>query len=456
MPLYRHFLLGIVQHDGIDGFRKNDFAVQVTNQAHIFNGIRPIFYRIAVSHQREHLQRFQHITLCVKKCLIVHGAAAVPLTCILGVILRRKGGCPAGAVFLPECGIFLPACAAGRNPCAFPIEDTNAVCGLVHHGIDDRTDKIRLPLQGHGVIRDHRTALTDGIGAEIRILCRKRIGGFRHHHLLAVGFGNFGQHLRKIFQRAVPVGVVGRGEYVVIHLIVVKILAVACVAVGIFGVRKMDGDERIGANLTDCLGACVHQLGNSRPAAQIGTLFAAHGAVGFVADLHHAHIHTGIYQFLQALLGVLIQGFAFFFDAHVLPRLGGHLLAGVCPEVGIMEIHQQFHAILSGTFADFHRIVDVAVAAAVAVAVCIVGIVPDTDTDIIDAVLAQDLIDILFRSVEVKILHTALFQRRNAGGIHAHDKILGQILYLLHIQSIGTDLRFLIHVFTLPCAATGG
>ena len=120
-----------------------------------------------------------------------------------------------------------------------------------------------------------------------------------------------------------------------------------------------------------------------------------------------------------------------------------------------MEIHQQFHAILCGTLAYFHRIVDIAVAAAVAVALRIVGIVPDTDTDIIDAVLAQDLVDILFRAVEVKKLHTALFQRGNAGGIHAHNKIIGQILYLLHIQSIGTDLRFLIHVFTLPCAATG-
>ena len=221
-----------------------------------------------------------------------------------------------------------------------------------------------------------------------------------------------------------PEWIVGGCEYVVVHLIVIQILAVADVAVGIFGVGKMNRHQGIGADFPHSPGTCADELHDSFPAAQFTAVLAAHGTVGLIANLHHTHIHTGIHQFLQGFFCVLIQGFGLLVNIHSLPCLRCHLLAGVCPEVGIMEIHQQLHARRRCPLANGNGIFNIAVAAAVAVARCVEGIVPDADTDVVDAVFTEDLIDILFGAFVVIVLHAALFQRGHAGGIHAHDEIL--------------------------------
>ena len=97
----------------------------------------------------------------------------------------------------------------------------------------------------------------------------------------------------------------------------------------------MQGNHGFGEHLPDSLGAGGEQLLQIEPG-----LFAAEGAVGLVADLHHAHIHLGLLQLLEAIDGVRIEGLGLFLDAHAIPGLGHHLLAGVGPEIGIMEVYQ--------------------------------------------------------------------------------------------------------------------
>ena len=106
-----------------------------------------------------------------------------------------------------------------------------------------------------------------------------------------------------------------------------------------------------------------------------------------------------------------------------------------------MEVHKKLHAVCGGTFAYLNGIIYVAVAAAIAVSVGIKGVVPYADADIVDAVFAENFIDILFRTVIVIIFHAALFKGRHAGGIHAHDEVFGQVLHLFHIESIGCGHR---------------
>ena len=89
------------------------------------------------------------------------------------------------------------------------------------------------------------------------------------------------------------------------------------------------------------------------------------------------------------------------------------------------------------SLADHNSVFDIAVAAAVAVALCVKRIVPNPDTDVINAVFAENLVDALFHALMVVVLHAACSQCRHTGGIHAENKLFRQIFHLFDVQGIG-------------------
>ena len=137
---------------------------------------------------------------------------------------------------------------------------------------------------------------------------------------------------------------------------------------------------------------------------------------------------------MQAVRGIGVQRLGLFGNLHALPGLGGLLLAGVGPEVGVVEIHQQPHAMGRGAAADFHCGGDVAVAPAIAVALAVKGVVPHPDADVVDAVIRQDGEQIPFLSVKIVIFHPRRFQRKHGGNIHAQDEVLRQVFHMADVQ----------------------
>ena len=248
-----------------------------------------------------------------------------------------------------------------------------------------------------------------------------------------------------------PEGIVRRCEHIVIYLVSLQLLCVIFIGAALFGIGKVHRHLGLGAAFPHCRRARADQTADFRPVR-----FPAEAAVGLVADLHHADVHTGFLQQLQRFLCKGIQGITLTVKVKAFPCLGYHLLCGVCPEIAVMEVHQQLHAVFRCPLSDGHRVVNIAVASAVAVARPVKRIVPDADTDIVDAVFGQNAVNILFLSFVVIIPDTALFQRRNAGSIHAQNEIRGQILHLLHNQRIGGHsrlCRFGFHRLLLPRAA---
>ena len=184
----------------------------------------------------------------------------------------------------------------------------------------------------------------------------------------------------------------------------------------------MNRDSHRGIKFADSAAACAHQV----PYDIHPDLFPAEPAVGLVADLHHADVRAAFPQDVQALQRIPVQGVRLFLNTQPGPGFRDLLLARIRPEIGIMKIHQQLHAVLRRPFPDQDRVLQITVAAAVASSVRSIGIIPDTDTDIIDPRAGKQREKILLRAVPAAVGHAALLQRGHAGNIHAEDKILGQ------------------------------
>ena len=137
---------------------------------------------------------------------------------------------------------------------------------------------------------------------------------------------------------------------------------------------------------------------------------------------------------MQAVGGIGVQRLGLLGNFHARPGLGGLLLAGVGPEVGVVEIHQQPHAVGCGAAADFHGGGDVAVASAIAVALAVKGVVPHPDVDVVDAAFCQDSKQILFLPVKIVVFHSRRFQRKHRGHVHAQDEVLRQVFHMADVQ----------------------
>ena len=231
-----------------------------------------------------------------------------------------------------------------------------------------------------------------------------------------------------------PVGVIGAGEHIIVKGVVAELFRVGQHGVLAFRVCEVDGNEGLGEHRPDRFGTGVHELPDVHPDG-----LAAEHAVGLIAQLHHAYVHPGIPERLQALGGVGAKSGGLFLDIHTGPGLGDHLLAGVGPEVGVVEVHKKLHAVLGSPLADGNGGVKIAVAAAVAPAGAVKGVHPHPDPDVVDAVFRQNGEDILFRSVKVIELDTSRFQGGNAGSVHAQDEILGKLRNLPDIEAVRRD-----------------
>ena len=164
--------------------------------------------------------------------------------------------------------------------------------------------------------------------------------------------------------------------------------------------------------------------------------FSAHGTIGFISNLNHSDIHTGILQLLQAVQSVLIQGFHLGVNLHLRPGKRTVLLRRVCPEIRVMEVDKQLHMVLCCTFTNLDCILNIAVSTSKTVTLCIKGIVPDSDANVVDSVIIQGFIYIGFFSVKIIVFYATVFQGRNTGCIHTEDKVFRQVFDRFHIQGV--------------------
>ena len=377
----------------------------------------------------------------VEHRLIVDRAAAVIFARVVRIVAAAVAGRPAGAVGLPLFVVLLPAVRADGDPRAFPIDHADAILHMCDR-VDDVADVVCLSLHRERIVLDDvRGLIGDRIARKVGVLAGIGIGGLHDHHLLAVGFGDAVQHVCKVFERAVPIRIIGRSEHVVIDLEGLELLCKTVIRADPLRVCQMHRDERVRADLTHGLAARLHQLCDV-----FKVPFAAQGAVRLVAELHHADNGACLVQLRQRVLCERIERVRLFLHGHVLPRKRNHLLAGVRPEVGIVEVHDQLHAVFCRARADLDRLVDVVVAAAVAVALRVVRMVPYAHADMRDAVFRQRFEHVLLLAGKVIILYAALLLGNDRGRIHAHDEIVGQVLDLPDIQRAALDLSGRIHI----------
>ena len=88
-----------------------------------------------------------------------------------------------------------------------------------------------------------------------------------------------------------------------------------------------------------------------------------------------------------------------------LPVLGTCLLCRVRPEVGVLYIRKELHAVFGSAFAYFCGSFQIGVTAAVAVAVVVMGLVPYPYADVVDTVIGEDGEQVSLIAVVVIELH---------------------------------------------------
>ncbi|MBQ8556875.1 MAG: glycosyl hydrolase 53 family protein, partial [Clostridia bacterium] len=137
------------------------------------------------------------------------------------------------------------------DPCAFPVHHADAAGHAVDHGVGDIADGVGLALHGEGVILHDRAAVADGVAVKVGICAGVGIGGLHDHDFLAIGFGDFCHHGGEILQRAVPVGIIGGGEYIVVHVVVGHLLGIGGVVADLLGIGEVQGQANSIRDITD-------------------------------------------------------------------------------------------------------------------------------------------------------------------------------------------------------------
>ena len=238
-----------------------------------------------------------------------------------------------------------------------------------------------------------------------------------------------------------PVGVVRRGEHVVVETEFVELGGVEGIALRVLGVGEVHGDERLRAGLAHGFRPGGHQRRDIGPAR-----FSGEAAVGLVAELDQGDLRAGGADRFKAFLRKGVQRRGLLLERHARPGLGRELLAGVGPKVGIVEVDEKAQAVFRRAAADLGGRRDVAVAAAVAAALRVKGVVPHAHADRVDAALGERGEEILFPAVEAAVHDAAALLGQDAGDVHPEDEVRGEILHLFYIQALrahGRQLRFL-------------
>ena len=423
IPCHRDGFFASVVIDGSDGFRQDDLVVPLYRYINRLDAVDFPWDVGAGADISEGFQGFQRVSLRVEQRLIVAGTAAVIEAGIVGVVVRSVGACPSGAVGFPEGTLFCLRLTGDGDPCRLPVKYADGAAAQIGHGLDHVGQLPRLPLHGEGVGLFIGQLLSDAVAAAVGILNGIGIGGLRDHDLFAAAVYDRLKLRFQIFQRTVPEGIVGGGEHVIVHAVHIQRRGIMPIFLRL-RVGVVDGDQDIGVRVPDGFCRGRHQ----RVLSGHGS-FSAEAVRRLVAHLNHADGHARILNFPDALHGVIVNGLLLFFQRQRLPRFGSLLLGGIRPEVGVMEIHQQPHVILGSPFPDLDGRVHRTVAAAVSIPRRVKGVVPDADTDVIDARFMEDFQKILRLSVKIVVNHSAGLLGQQRRYVCAHNEIPGKVFH---------------------------
>ena len=233
-----------------------------------------------------------------------------------------------------------------------------------------------------------------------------------------------GNGVFQIIHGAVPVGIKGETHNIIIDFFYLQPGKQRIQFLHIINIRVMYSNENFFAGIRcrfpDGFAACGQKFSDICHIRLTG-----HTVVDLVTDLYHTHIHTGIQKLCQAFQSEVIESIGLFFNIHAFPCLGNKLLLGVGPEIGIMEINADLHAIFRGTLSQSDGGRHVIIAAAVTVAVLVIGIIPDPETDIVHTGLCQCHKNILFFPIKIIIFHAAVLQSQHGRSVHTTVKVIG-------------------------------
>ena len=126
--------------------------------------------------------------------------------------------------------------------------------------------------------------MADGVAVTVGVVERVGIRGLGDHGVFAVFVGGVAEHLGEIRQAAVPAGIIGGGEHIIINIVLCEKIREPFHGAGVLGIGKVHGDS-------DALvkGANRRSAGLEKRGA-VGVLVRAGDAGGdLVADLHHAY-----------------------------------------------------------------------------------------------------------------------------------------------------------------------
>ena len=180
----------------------------------------------------------------------------------------------------------------------------------------------------------------------------------------------------------------------------------------------MVGNENGRVKIPDSTVSAGEQIADS-----VHVPLPAEKAVGFIAHLHHTNLPSCIRYGFQNPCGVFVYFTLQGFMVMLLPVFRPCLLFRISPEIRILNIHQQLHAVPGSTLPDFRRCVQIAVAASVAVSVLIIGLVPDPDSDVIDPIFRQRPENVLFPVVCIVKGHASFLNSQNGRDINASDRL---------------------------------
>ena len=171
------------------------------------------------------MERFVRIAPEIEQSLVIVGRAAGFLGIL--VILRRILRRPAGSVAVPEIALLLPGDLRHAQPCRLPVEHADALVAAVRHRLEHIGQAVRLSLDGDRIAEGRILgALGNNIAEMVAVVVRVGVGSLRDHDILMIGIPDLLHDIAQIVRRAVPVGVVGRREYVIIDLAFVQHLGV--------------------------------------------------------------------------------------------------------------------------------------------------------------------------------------------------------------------------------------
>ena len=155
-----------------------------------------------------------------------------------------------------------------------------------------------------------------------------------------------------------------------------------------------------------------------------------HAVRDLVADLHHLRQRSGLLEVAEHFLRIGIDFFLHFHGIVLRPCFRRPLLARIRPEIAVMEIDEYLHA--KRMCALRHR--QSALRRRIAAAVFMGWIIPDAQTNPVDAVLLHDGQLVHLRPVHIIELAAQRLQLRQHRNIRALDKVSGKVPDRVHLH----------------------